>query len=74
MPMEGERFAMRLSAMRLKGCLVAIGLVAVLLTASAPLDGASFGTVVSIGGQASDIALDEGRDAIYVANFTANRI
>ena len=34
----------------------------------------TFGTPVSIGGQASDIALDEARGVLYVANFTANRI
>jgi len=36
--------------------------------------GASFGTVVPIGGHASDIALDEPRGVVYVANFAANRI
>lgn len=34
----------------------------------------TFGRVVSIGGQASDIALDESRGVLYIANFTANRI
>jgi DNA-binding beta-propeller fold protein YncE len=34
----------------------------------------TFGKVISIGGQASDIALDEARGVLYVANFTANRI
>jgi uncharacterized protein (TIGR03437 family) len=34
----------------------------------------SFGTVVDIAGHASDIALDERRGSLYVANFTANRI
>ena len=34
----------------------------------------TFGKVVSIGGQAADIALDEQRGVLYVANFTANRI
>src|SRR5947199_5977346 len=33
-----------------------------------------FGTVVPIGGHASDIALDEGRGVLYIANYTANRI
>src|SRR5438874_10565083 len=33
-----------------------------------------FGRVVPIGGNASDIALDEGRGVLYIANFTANRI
>ena len=35
---------------------------------------ATFGDVVVIGGQAADIALDEGRGVLYVANFTAGRI
>ena len=35
---------------------------------------ATFGTVVTIGGQASDIALDEPRGLLYIANFTANCI
>src|SRR5258707_3014706 len=34
----------------------------------------TFGKPVSIGGQAADIALDEQRGVLYVANFTANRI
>ena len=36
--------------------------------------GGTLGTVVAIGGHASDLALDEGRGVLYVANFTANRI
>src|SRR5690349_4521732 len=36
--------------------------------------GATFGTPVSIGGQAADLALDEARGVLYIANFTANRI
>ncbi len=34
----------------------------------------TFGRVVTIGGHASDLALDEGRGVLYIANFTANRI
>jgi hypothetical protein len=34
----------------------------------------TFGKVVSIGGQSSDLVLDESRGVLYVANFTANRI
>ncbi|HYP07902.1 MAG TPA: hypothetical protein VER03_16845, partial [Bryobacteraceae bacterium] len=34
----------------------------------------TFGKVVSIGGHASDLALDEARGVLYVANFTANRV
>ena len=36
--------------------------------------GGTLGKVVAIGGHASDLALDEGRGVLYVANFTANRI
>ena len=36
--------------------------------------GGTFGTVVSIGGHASSLALDEPRGVLYIANFTANRI
>jgi len=36
--------------------------------------GQTFGKVVSIGGQASDLALDEPRGVLYIANFTANRV
>jgi uncharacterized protein (TIGR03437 family) len=35
---------------------------------------ATFGTVVPIGGAGADLALDEARGVVYVANFTANRI
>ena len=34
----------------------------------------TFGTVVPIGGQASDLALDEARGVVYLANYTAGRI
>ncbi|MEP6960659.1 MAG: hypothetical protein ABI995_01175, partial [Acidobacteriota bacterium] len=34
----------------------------------------TFGQVVSIGGAAADVALDEARGRLYIANFTANRI
>lgn len=40
----------------------------------APAAAASFGTVVPVVGSASDIALDESRGNLYIANFTANRI
>src|SRR5258706_8040524 len=36
--------------------------------------GGTYGKVVAIGGQASDIALDEARGVLYVANFGGNRI
>jgi uncharacterized protein (TIGR03437 family) len=38
------------------------------------LSAATFGQVVAIGGQASDLAIDEARGVLYVANFTANRV
>src|SRR5947209_5558334 len=45
-----------------------------LAVASTPLTAATFGTVVPTTGHASDIALDEARGKLYIANFTANRI
>jgi uncharacterized protein (TIGR03437 family) len=36
--------------------------------------GQTFGTVVPIGGEAADLALDQTRGVLYIANFTANRI
>ena len=45
----------------------------VFLLAGAALAG-TFGKVVSIGGEASDLALDEPRGVLYIANFTANRV
>jgi uncharacterized protein (TIGR03437 family) len=41
---------------------------------AASLQAGTFGTVVPIGGTASDIALDPSRGVLYIANFTANRI
>src|SRR6266542_2305104 len=48
--------------------------LAALMSPAAPCVAATFGTVVPIGGHASDIALDESRGVLYIANFTANRI
>jgi len=42
--------------------------------AASPAAAATFGTVVPIGGEAGDIALDQTRGVLYIANFTANRI
>jgi uncharacterized protein (TIGR03437 family) len=58
--------------MRWYRCLLSIALASMLSASSGVA--ATFGTVVPIGGHASDIALDEGRGVLYVANFTANRI
>jgi len=51
-----------------------IAIAAALTSAAKPAAAATFGTVVPIGGQASDIALDDSRGVLYVSNFTANRI
>src|SRR5579862_2973087 len=48
-------------------------LTGVVLSAAMALGG-TFGTVVPIGGQAADLALDEVRGVLYIAKFTANRI
>lgn len=50
-----------------------LALAGALLMVGAALAG-TLGKVVAIGGQASDLALDEGRGVLYVSNFTANRI
>jgi hypothetical protein len=47
---------------------------AVTLWSAPAAPGASFGTVIPIGGHASDIALDESRGVVYLANFAASRI
>lgn len=59
--------------MRCNGFLLSIALAG-LLASAAPLRAASFGTVVPIGGNASDIALDESRGLLYIANFGAATI
>src|SRR5690242_2379777 len=56
------------------GVLISMSLAALLTCAATPSVAATFGTVVPIGGHASDIALDESRGLLYIANFTANRI
>lgn len=57
-----------------KNCILAIAsVVAVAMTAGSAHAG-TFGTVVPIGGEAADIALDPTRGVLYIANFTANRI
>jgi uncharacterized protein (TIGR03437 family) len=60
--------------MRFNSCKITIASLAVLLGAALPCSAKPFGTVVPIGGQASDIALDESRGLLYIANYTANRI
>src|SRR5689334_6747967 len=57
--------------MRFKFWVVAMASAALL--AGTALAG-TFGKVITIGGEASDVALDEARGVLYIANFTANRI
>lgn len=45
-----------------------------IVAAVCPARGATVGHVVAIGGQAADIALDEVRGVLYIADFTASRI
>src|ERR1043166_2404259 len=59
--------------MRWNRLLITTGLAAVCCLAT-PVFAANFGAVVPIGGHASDIALDESRSVLYIANLTANRI
>jgi uncharacterized protein (TIGR03437 family) len=59
--------------MRYYGFSILIALMA-LTPSLTPCSAATFGTVVAVGGQASDEALDETRGLLYIANFTANRI
>jgi uncharacterized protein (TIGR03437 family) len=48
--------------------------IATVAMTAASLQAGTFGTVVPIGGEASDIALDPVRGVLYIANFTANRV
>ncbi len=49
-------------------------LYALALVCGAPAIAATLGAVVEIGGHASDVALDERRGLVYVANFAASRV
>src|SRR4051794_26096328 len=49
------------------------GVLAAAITVAAAWGG-TFGQVVTIGGSASDIALDERRGVLYIANSSAGRI
>ena len=59
--------------MRSKGIPILLALMALAMAAT-PGACATFGSVVAIGGQAADVALDETRGLLYIANFTANCI
>ena len=49
-------------------------IAAIWLTMSVGANGQTFGKVVALGGHSADLALDEPRRLLYVANFTANRV
>jgi uncharacterized protein (TIGR03437 family) len=52
----------------------ALASIAMIAMTAASVGAGTFGTVVPIGGEAADIALDPVRGVLYIANFTANRI
>jgi len=57
-----------------KHWILAIASAAVIAMTAVSAHAGTFGTVVAIGGEAADIALDPTRGVLYIANFTANRI
>ena len=57
-----------------KHWILAIASVAAIAMTAVSAHAGTFGTVVAIGGEAADIALDPTRGVLYIANFTANRI
>lgn len=57
-----------------KHWILAVACAAALALTAASAQAGTFGTVVPIGGEASDIALDPTRGLLYIADFTANRI
>jgi uncharacterized protein (TIGR03437 family) len=59
---------------RLPRCTALRAFAAALALAAVASASGTFGKVVSIGGQAADIALDESRGLLYIANYTASRI
>jgi uncharacterized protein (TIGR03437 family) len=66
-------FRWKVRAARRPG-LAAFCVAMLFLHAPQGLIGGTVGRVVAIGGHASDLAIDEARGVLYVANFTANRI
>jgi len=67
-----NRYVTEDSFMRWNSILISIAMTATVSVA--PMAAGTFGTVVPITGHASDLALDEARGKLYIANFTANRI
>ncbi|MBL0157192.1 MAG: hypothetical protein IPP47_08840 [Bryobacterales bacterium] len=49
-------------------------IAAIWLALSAGASAQTFGKVVALGGHSADLVLDEPRQVLYVANFTANRV
>jgi uncharacterized protein (TIGR03437 family) len=49
-------------------------ILAAAMLATTAAQAATLGRVVPVGGHTSDVALDEARGVLYIANFTANRI
>ena len=72
MKLKVEGFGQRGAKSMLRRCLILLWSLVGLITL--PAAAGTFGKVVAIGGAASDLALDEGRGVLYIANFTANRI
>jgi len=68
-----NRIRLKSPYMRYYGSPILIALMALAMPVT-PCAGATFGSVVAVGGQAADTALDETRGVLYIANFTANRI
>jgi uncharacterized protein (TIGR03437 family) len=61
--------------MRSDSLLISLAIAAVISAAGCiPASAAVFGSVTVIGGTAADIALDESRGLLYIADFGANRI
>src|ERR1700685_3291508 len=57
-----------------KHWILAVACAAALALTAVSAQAGTFGTVVPIGGEAVDIALDPTRGVLYIADFTANRI
>src|ERR1700730_1465216 len=57
-----------------KNWILSIAGVAFIAMMAVSAHAGTLGTVVAIGGEAADIALDPTRGVLYIANFTANRV
>lgn len=72
-----SRFGTRTQPVQKTGAAIGIAMWALagiwMLSGESALAG-TFGTVVPIGGEGADLALDQTRGVVYIADFTANRI